>query len=155
MRGGSNRNRREHDASHGEKRNRAQIELELTPTHQEGRVVDEGGQYQEQDKLRSKLYRWQARHKRDQDASEHQKYGWWDPESVRNDGCCRNDSQQQDEHLDCCNHWRTKSQELGDRTKSGEDLRKEGCIDVGCKLSLVLPKEAVSSIRINPVLSKR
>jgi len=93
MRGGSNRNRREHDASHGEKRNRAQIELELTPTHQEGRVVDEGGQYQEQDKLRSKLYRWQARHKRDQDAGDHQKYGWGNPESVRNDGCCRNDSQ--------------------------------------------------------------
>ena len=36
MRRGGNRERREHDASHGEKRDRAQIELELAPAHQEG-----------------------------------------------------------------------------------------------------------------------
>ena len=36
MRRGGDRERREHDASHGEKRDRAQIELELAPAHQEG-----------------------------------------------------------------------------------------------------------------------
>jgi hypothetical protein len=64
---GSHCNRRKHNAASGQKRNRAQIEPELAPTHQEGRFVDDGRQYQKQHELWSKLYRRQARHKREQE----------------------------------------------------------------------------------------
>ena len=93
MRCGSDRNRCKNNATHCQKRNRAQIKLKLAPTHQEGRGINDGRQNQEQHELRSELYRWQAGHKRQQNTREYQKDGWWDFESVRNDGYCRNDGQ--------------------------------------------------------------
>ena len=62
MRCGSDRNSCKNNATHCQKRNRAQIKLKLAPTHQEGRGVNNGRQHQEQHKLRSKFHRWQARH---------------------------------------------------------------------------------------------
>ena len=55
MRCGGNRERCEYDTTDGQERNRAKIVLELAPTHQEGRGVDDGWQYEEQHELWSQL----------------------------------------------------------------------------------------------------
>ena len=45
----------EYDTTDGQERNRAKEVLELAPTHQEGRGVDDGWQYEEQHELWSQL----------------------------------------------------------------------------------------------------
>jgi hypothetical protein len=91
----------EHNAANRQQRDRAQIELELAPTHLEGRGVDERRQYEEQDQFRSKLYTWEARHKREQHTRQDEENCGRDFQSVGKNGHCRYYRQQQHQNLYC------------------------------------------------------
>ena len=104
MRCRSDGNRREHDATHCQQRNWAQIEPELAPAHRHRRRVDDGWQHQKENQFRSKGQGRQAGDERQDNPGQHQKNGRGNLEPCREDRHRRNHGQQQDQNLNRRNH---------------------------------------------------